>query len=303
MGRVVVAGVVSVRVAQPVPRFPVPFAASRKLTGRISVRLASSGWTIARTIQSLGTAVDFATYVGDDPLGAVAVRGLRATGLYGPATLTCPDQPRSVVLYDAAGRVAGARDLCDVAQLRYPIEVFDRTLPCDLAVLTNIAFTRPLLDAASKRGVPIATDVHLATEVAHSPYPDWLRAAGIVACSHAALTGSAERWINELWQHHGTELALVGCAGDGALLGVRRTRRIWWVPGVTPRGVSYPGGAGDTLLGAFAHYLVDSGDPVAALRRAVLVSGWKVGGNADEEAGVTPDLLAGLGLPQVVRMR
>ena len=303
MNRVVVAGVVSVQIARPVPRFPVPFAPGEKLTGQISVRLASSGWTVARTIQSLGSAVDFATYVGEDPLGAVAVHGLRAHGLLGPTTLSCPNQPRTVTLYDDQAQVAGARDLRDTRELRYPVEVFNRVLPCDLAVLGNVIFTRPLLAAATGKGVPIATDVHLATEVAHSPYPEWLSAATIVSCSNEALVGSPERWITDLWRRFGTELALVGCAGEGAVLGVRNTRRIWRVPAVTPRGVTYPGGAGDTLLGAFAHYLVGSGDPMTALSRAVLAAGWKVGGSADEEAGVPAGELAGLAPPEPQRLR
>ena len=31
---------------------------------------------------------------------------------------------------------------------------------CDLAVLCNINFSRPFLEVAKRRGIPIATDVH-----------------------------------------------------------------------------------------------------------------------------------------------
>ncbi|HEX3790987.1 MAG TPA: carbohydrate kinase family protein [Pseudonocardiaceae bacterium] len=311
MGRVVVAGVVSVRIARPVESFPVPHRPSEKQPGQISVRLASTGWTITRTLQQLGSDVDLATYVGADPLGHLAVTGLRQHGLYRATTQVCAEQPRAVVLYDPKGNRAGARDLRFVPDLCYPIDVFTAALDaapgCDLAVLGNVAFTRPLIAAAQRRGVPIATDVQLATDIDTSPHQDWLRAAHLLACSHEALTGGAEDWIVRLWHRFGTPLALVGCGGRGALVGVRATRQIWHVPAAPPRGVVYTSGAGDTLFASFIHHYLVSGDPVLAARYGVLAASWKVGGLPDEEPGVPAavlaELVSGLGLPAADRLR
>lgn len=111
-------------------------------------------------------------------------------------------------------------------------------------------------------------------------------AAQVLACSHEQLADTPEGWIKSVWQAFGTEIVLVGCGADGVLVGVRAGRRIWHVPAVTPRGVHYASGAGDTLLAAFVHHLVTLGDPAEAARWAVLCAGWKVGDTPDEEPGI-----------------
>lgn len=304
MSSVVVAGVVSVRIACPVEEFPVPYARSRRRPGAVSVRLGSAGWTVARTLQSLGSTVEFATYVGADALGGLAAAGLREHGLYGPRTQVCAEQPRVAVLYDQHGRQASTRDTRGVGQLRYPTEVFDTALAdCAVAALGTISFTRPLLAVARQRGVPVAVDLQLATDIASSPHQEWMRDTQVLACSHEELTGSATDWITQLWRRFGTPLVLVGCAGDGALLGVRATRQIWHVPASTPRGVRFVSGAGDKLFGAFLHHLAGGIDPVDAVRRAVLVAGWHVGATPDDEPGVPPELFHAYRLPDAELVR
>jgi acarbose 7IV-phosphotransferase len=291
MTRIAVAGVVSVRVALQVPSFPVPFTASRRSPGGIGIRLASTAWTAARTLQRLGTNVSLATYVGADMMGQLASHGLREHGLYGPATLVCPTHPTVIVLYDPDGRRSSIRDHRFTAESRYPTEVFvatlDTTEPCDLALLTSVGFARSLIPVVAERGIPIATDLQLVTDIDTSPYQDRMRAAHILACSHEHLAGTPESWIVQLWRRFGTDVALVGCG--------------------PPRGVRYTSGAGDTLLAAFVHHYVTGCDPLDAARLAALAAGWKVGGNPDEEPGLTSADLADLrgshGLPAIHRLR
>lgn len=309
MSRVVVAGVVNIRVARDCGSFPVAYEASVFDRDGISVRLSGSGWTVARTLQLLGTDVTFATYVGADELGQFVAQGLDRRGLNGPATLVCESQPRALVLYDSAGRRSSATDLRSTPDLSYPVEVFESVMDsntCDAVVLTNIGFTRPLLPVALSRGIPIASDLHLVAEVARPYDRDWMVAADILACSHERLPCSPEDWVRTMWRRHGTDLVLVGCGAGGAILGVRATGRIWHVTATAPRGVRYTSGAGDSLLGSFVHHHVVLGDPVAAARHAVLTAGWKVGGTPDDDAGVPAARLRHLvgtsGLPPITRL-
>ncbi|WP_158885527.1 carbohydrate kinase family protein [Amycolatopsis anabasis] len=306
--RVAVAGVVTVRVARGFDSFPIPYVSSTCETGGISVRLGGAGWTLARTLQLLGTDVTFATYVGADALGELAVGGLRRCGMYGPATQVCDVQPRVMVLYDADGRRASASDLRSTPDLRYPADSFqslvDSGPPCAAAVLTNIGFTRSLIPVAADRGIPIVTDLHLVGAVDCAYNRDWMASAHVLACSHERLPCRAEDWVRSVWQRFGTDLVLVGCGPGGAVLGVRATGRIWHIQPAVPRGVRYTSGAGDTLLGSFTHHYFALGDPVAAVRHAVLTAGWKVGGTPDDDPGVPADELRDLrtrhGLPEVV---
>jgi sugar/nucleoside kinase (ribokinase family) len=310
MSRVVVAGVVNVRAARRFESFPIPFVASSHEPDSISIRLSGTGWTVARTLQRLGTDVTFATYVGADELGQFATAGLLRFGLYGPATLVCGSQPRAMVLFDRHGRRAGTTDLRSTPDLRYPVDTFVAALDADVdpdaVVLTNIGFTRTLIPVVVDRGIPIATDLHLVETVDSTYNRDWMRVARILACSHEQLRGTPEGWIRAVWQRFGTEIVLVGCGADGAVLGVRAAREMWHVRAATPRGVRYTSGAGDTLLASFVHHHIALGDPVEAVRRAVLCAGWKVGASPDDEPGIAHErleLLASVyGLPISVRL-
>lgn len=311
MTRVAVAGVVNIRVARCCDDFPIRFVPSAYDPDGISIRLSGTGWTVSRTLQQLGTEVVFATYVGADDLGQFAVQGLLRQGLYGPTTLVCASQPRAMVLYDRGGMRASATDLRSTPDLRYPAETFAAALDVshswDAVVLTNIGFARSLIPMAVDRGIPIATDLHLVDSVDSTYNRDWMVAATVLACSHEGLSTSPSAWIDAVWRKFGTELVLVGCGGNGAVLGIRATRTIWHVETVAPRGVRYTSGAGDTLLASFVHHHVALGDPIAAVQHAVLAAGWKVGGDPDDDPGVSvgqlDDLRATSGLPSLTRLR
>ncbi|GAB3587279.1 hypothetical protein GCM10027445_67190 [Amycolatopsis endophytica] len=303
-----VAGAVTVRMARQFDSFPIPLVSSTTHPGDISIRPAGVGWTVARTLQRLGEHVTLATFVGDDLLGRMTESELRRHGLAGPTTVTCASQPRSLVLYDRHGTRCGASDLRGTPRLAYPVDTFARAVAegCTAAVLTNIAYTRPLIPVAVERRVPIITDLHLVDDPESRHNHDWMCHAHVVACSHERLPMSPVDWVRELWDRYGTEVVLVGRGPDGAVLGIRSRRSLWHVEAVSPRGVRFMAGAGDTLLAVFTLGYFALGDPGSALRRAVLAAGWKVGGSPDEEPGIDAHALDELrlsaGLPSITRI-
>ncbi|SDC91485.1 carbohydrate kinase family protein [Actinokineospora iranica] len=306
---IAVAGVVNIRMSCAVEEFPVPLISSRRLPNGLDMRLSGTGMIVARTAAALGSQVALATYVGADPLGLAAAQCLREEGFYGPGVQVCATQPRAMVLYDKAGTRSGTSDLRDTPALRYPAEVFAALVGdgCDLAVLTNIGFTRPLIRVAAERGIPFVTDLHVvdAEDSAHNR--EWMAAAHVLVCSHEALPHGPVAWIEAMWSRYGADLVVVGRGADGALLGVRTGSQVWHVAAGTPRGVRYVSGAGDTLVGSLAHHYAESGDPVSALRHAVLTAGWAIGGGPDQprqpSAAGLAEVRAAHGLPLVRRVR
>ena len=185
--------------------------------------------------------------------------------------------PQSVVLYAADGRRQVVTDLKDVPELRYPAAEAEVALaPCDLAVLTNIAYTRPLLDLARRRGVPIATDLHTLTSL-DDPYSQpWLMAATLLFMSGEQLPEPPAMWTRRIFERFPAEVVVIGLGPAGALLALR-DGGITQVPAVTTRPVVSTGGAGDALLAAFLHGYLRRGDPERALRLAVVFAAHKIG--------------------------
>ena len=307
MSRIAVAGALTISVSRRVETFPVPLRTSEVHNGGLGVAPGGTGWLVARTLQGLGDEVVLATYVGRDPLGAVALGALREHGLAGPGTLRCSTQPRAVVLYDRDGNRSGVSDLRSTPRLRYPAERFEAAIDgCEFAVLTNIEFTTSLIPVAVRRGLPFATDVHVIGDVESAHNRPWLLAAHVLACSHERLRCSPEDWVRQVWRRFGTPVVLVGCGAGGAVVGVRATGDIWQVRPATPRGVRCQNGAGDTLLGSFVHHYLAAGDAVRAARNAVLSAGWFIGAAPDRARPLSAAGLARLrarhGLPAASKL-
>jgi sugar/nucleoside kinase (ribokinase family) len=310
MTRVVVAGVVSVRLSKQVANFPVPLVSSDVISGGLGVRLAGAGWAAATALDALGAEVRLVTYVGTDLPGLMAEHGLRARGWFGSGVQLCAEQPRSLVLYDAAGTRCATSDLRATWDLSYPVEAYEAVLDeqnPEVALLASVGFTRPLIDATVARQVPIATDMQCVIDADYPRKQDWLRAATIISCSHERLAAGPMGWIEALWRRFATPVAIVGCGADGALVALHDDRAVWHVAAAPARGVRYVGGAGDTLLAAFLYHYVEHGEPVPALRSAALAAGWLIGGGPDYEFDLPARELAELGvlhgMPEIRRVR
>jgi sugar/nucleoside kinase (ribokinase family) len=310
MTRVLVAGVVSVRVSQRVPTFPVPLVSSQVVNGGLAVRPAGGGWTGATTARALGADVRLATYVGADPLGLLVEHELRTRGWYDRGIQVCESQPRALVLYDEAGVRCGTSDLGATWDLQYPASLFGALLDeqgTDVVLMASVGFTRPLIDVTLERRVPVVTDLQCVISADYPRKQDWLHAATIVNCSHERLRDGPLGWIEALWRRFATPVVLVGCGADGALVATFEDRRIWHVEASAPRGVRYVDGAGDAMLAAFTHQYFEHGEQVTALRYATLAAGWLVGGGPDSEFDLTAEQLVELatcqGLPKVRRVR
>ena len=83
--------------------------------------------------------------------------------------------------------------------------------------------------------------------------------------------------MRRLWDRFGVNVVIVGLGAEGALLGVRCARCLERLPAVRTRPVVNTIGAGDALFSAFVHYYGATGDPYAALQRAIVFASYKIG--------------------------
>ncbi|TDE24965.1 carbohydrate kinase family protein [Nonomuraea mesophila] len=291
---IVVAGVTSLYMAMPVMDFPLPYA-SQRFPAWMRAEVAGAACHIASTLHTLGDEARLCTLVGEDLAGQAIRTSLRARGLWGPGAVTAPQSSLGVVLVASNGQRSGHPYVAGVNTVQYPVEVFRRLVHgADLAVLTNAAFVRPLLGSACERGVPIAVDVHLITDVDDAYNRPWLEVADIIFCSHERLPCSAREWVAKIFHRYpGCSVAAVGLGGRGCVVGLGDGALIK-VAAVAPRGVVNTAGAGDALFASFVHSWLATRNPVAALEDAVLHAGWKVGGTFPGATSLTAVELARL---------
>ena len=162
MSQIFVAGLINIETTVAIDGFPLEYFPVRYPFDGLHSAVSGVGWNIARALTALGNRVDFASLVGTDENGAMARRTVARAGVDDALVLcTLEKTAQSVILYDPDGRRQIHVDLKDIQEREYPLGLAEAALgACDLAVICNINFVRPLLQAVRATGKPIATDVH-----------------------------------------------------------------------------------------------------------------------------------------------
>lgn len=272
--RALVVGNVNLETSLRLPAFPLPESSSHRPFG-LEFGVSGSGYNVARALQTLGTPVTFSTVVGPDTAGRV-VRAELAQGGFEPTFIHVGERTgRSLVVSDAAGARHVHTDLGGVAEAVLPLERFEGALQgCSLAVLTNVAYTRPLLRRAKAAGVPVSTDLHAVRGLGNPYDADFLEAATLLFLSAEHLP-DARRTVAELRARFDPEAVVVGLGAQGALLS-ERGRETLHVPAFPAPQVVSTVGAGDALHAAFCHFWLQGSPAEDALRFACAFAALKI---------------------------
>ena len=185
-----VSGLINLETTVRVSGFPLAYNPVNYPFWGVQSRISGVGYNISRALTVLGDTVQFLSLVGTDQAGTMAAHALAADGI--PAENVLPQLPQtahSAILYDETGRRQIHVDLKDIQERAYPLERAASALAgCDLAVLCNINFSRPLLKLAKQAGKPVATDVHTISDLEDAYNSDFMAAADIsVSYTHLTL--------------------------------------------------------------------------------------------------------------------
>ena len=285
MSRFFISGLLNIETTVAIPGFPLDYAPVHYPFFGINSTLSGVGYNIAKALALLGNRIDLHSLVGPDWTlphlrQELASLGIDSGGLEEALSATA----QSVILYEPSGRRQIHVDLKE-CQERPLSKVEDSQLAaCDMALLCNINFSRPLLARAKALGRPIACDVHVLHDIHDDYNRDFIAAADILFQSDEGRGGRlATDYLRELQEHYGIPIVVMGCGAAGAYLSVRRDHRFFHAPASAPRGVKNSVGAGDALFSAFVHDYCQNQDPYLALQRATRYAGWKVGATGAAE--------------------
>lgn len=279
MSKILVAGLTNIEVTLKVDSFPIHYNPVLYPFHGINSSVSGVGFNVAKALTRLGNAVNFLSLTGRDSAQKLVKQALSDEEIRVKYILDRLKQtPHSVVIYDSHGNRQANVDLKDIQESIYPQVLFEQALAeCSLAVLCNVNFTRPFLEAARRAGKMVATDVHAINDVEDAYNRDYMAAANILFMSHEHLPCSPEDWAKWLIHRYGTEIIVIGMGAQGALLSVKRDNFIERIPAVQTRPIVSTIGAGDALFSSFIHYYQQSDDPYEAIRKAVVYASYKIG--------------------------
>lgn len=284
MARIAVAGLYNLETNLAIDGFPLPYFPVCYPFNRISQCHAGVGYNVTLALTRLGNEVRYATLIGDDVPGRQMRDDLRAHAISDQFVRTgLSATPQAVILVAPDGSRQIHCDLKDIQETVYPPAALDTVLDgCDAAVACNINFARPLLDAARRRGLLLATDVHVLADFDDEWNRDFLAAADILFLSHEKLPCAPEQAVQQLRARYQPRLIVVGLGAGGALLSEQHNS-VQHLPARPQRPVRNTIGAGDALFSAFLDQYLRLGSAATALERAQVYAGWKIGSNGAAE--------------------
>ena len=293
MGRFFVAGLVNVETTLAIDGFPLEYFPVRYPFYGLHTSVSGVGLNVAKALTVLGNHVDFASLIGSDQNGALARDGLAGASIQDGLVLDALDAtPQSVILYDSSGRRQIHVDLKDIQSHVYPVHLAEAALnQCDLAVLCNINFARPLLAIARAAGKPIATDVHALSDVEDDYNREYMAEATILFLSDESLPDSPEAVAEYLIGRYEVQIVVIGMGAQGALLAVRSDENMRRYKAVNTRGAVNTIGAGDALFSAFLDRYLRMEDPYTALEAALVFASYKIGEKGAAEGFLNSDEL------------
>ena len=293
MTRFFVAGLINIETTLAIEGFPLAYSPDNYPYFGVQSTISGVGLNIAKALTTLGNRVDFASLIGEDDNGWLVRKRLCEEGIPDDLVLSrLMETAQSVIIYEKDGRRQIHTDLKDIQQQSYPLEQGESALrACDLAVICNINFSRPLLALAKALGKPIATDVHAQSSLEDDYNRDYFQAADILFMSDERLLGSPESVARDVMNRFLAKILVIGLGKKGALLAVRSDDFIGRFDAVRTREVVNSIGAGDALFSAFLDRYMRTGDPYASLRAAMVFASYKIGEKGAADGFLTSDEL------------
>ena len=279
MSTILVSGLINIETTLQIESFPVEYQPATYPFFGVNSTVSGVGYNIAKALTALGDRVQFGSLIGADLAGKLVLEALKQDNI--PETWILQNlgqTAQSVILFDHNGKRAINVDLKNMQETPYPVGFTNSLIArCDLAVLCNINFSRPLLAKVQQAGIPVVTDVHSISDIEDDYNRDFMQYADILFMSHERLPCPPEEWAIELQERYGTEIIVIGLGERGALLSVKSENFMSLVPAVQTRPILNTIGAGDALLSAFVHCYVKRESPLIALQKAVIFASHKIG--------------------------
>lgn len=277
MNNILISGLVNTETTVRVRKFPIDYYPIDYPFFGVNTAVSGVAYNIALALTTLGDKATLVSMTGSDFPAEYIKNELTSAGIGTEhIKVTLKETPSSVVLYDETGKRQIYCDLKDIQETVYGFST-EQLQNADLVAACNINFNRELLHLAKKMGKPIATDVHVLTNVWDDYNREFMECTDILFLSDEGIGDDYYGFIMELERVYGNKIIVLGRGGKGAAMYVKSEDRFYDLPAVQAGPVVNTVGAGDALFSAFIHYYVKGMPPVDCLTRAQVFASVKIG--------------------------
>ncbi|MGM9600516.1 MAG: carbohydrate kinase family protein [Faecousia sp.] len=268
MNHILISGLVNLETTARVRQFPIDYYPIDYPFFGVETAVSGVALNLALALRTLGDRVTLLSMTGGDMAAQLIRQTLREAGIGTEAVLPClRETPNSVVLYDGDGQRQIYCDLKDLQEASYnfePVSLDD----VDLVAACNTNFNRPLLRRAKEAGKPIATDVHVLTDLHDGYNRDFMASADILFLSDEGVGEDYRSFLEALARTYGNQIIVLGRGSRGAAMYLRETGEIYALPAAHAGPVVNTVGAGDALFSGFLHFYAKGLPPLEALSHA-----------------------------------
>lgn len=279
MKKFLVAGLINIETTVSVNQFPIEYSPIDYRFFGVESTVSGVGYNVAKALTTLGAEASLLSLIGDDIYKNLILSELEKENIDTTYIRADLDSiPQSVVLYDNEGKRKINLDLKDIQDRKYPIDDISEILkPMDMVALCNINFSRSLLEEAKRAGKIIASDVHVVDNTEDDYNKDFMAYADILFMSNENILGREKDFIQEVAEKFDNEIIVIGMGSEGALLYVKKDKKITRFEAVSTRKIVSTIGAGDALFTSFIYFYSKDQDPYTALKNAIVFASYKIG--------------------------
>lgn len=286
-----VSGLVNVESSINIGHFPINYSPVEYLFDGISTTVSGVGYNVSKALRTLGDDVHIHTLIGDDAIGKAVKHelervGIGIEGVYHTLNAT----PQSVVLYNDEGKRKIYCDLKNIQTSNYP-DAFMYDIPYDLAILTNVNFSRVFFKKFRDSNTLIATDCHVLKDINSEYDKEFLENADIIFMSNEAIVGREYDFIRELAKTYNQEIIVISMGSQGSIIYDRSQDSIKKVTAKNVRPIINTVGAGDALFSSFLHFYISGLDSWDSINLATYFASYKIGANGGAEGFLTESQL------------
>ena len=278
MGKFIVAGITQLETIVKVDRIPLDFRAFTQLNNAVHTSAGGDAFNISLALKWLGDDIKFMTVVGRDQSTAIFNPPDREVTLDTSYVLPLMNEtPMEVMFFDNERNEQAFEDLKDIRDVGYDMSLVDPIInDCDMVVLSNANFCRPIMQLACEHGKRLAVKIHSFSREKEKFNADYLSAADIVYFSEG-VNEDPYRFVQSMAEKYDIDTIILGQNSSGVLLHDSKKQMTVHYDSIRTGKVVNTAGAGNAQFACFLHYYNKTGDAVNAIHKALLFTSNKIG--------------------------